>query len=163
MIGRRHKKRHHRNPGGAMTLRRPMQAIAAGFKPASIVEILPMAAGAFLNYGARTAIGRKFPVTATGIPSYAVGLGGAGLMLLIPKYGPKLFAGAIVEEILRAVTQYVAPGVRMLGEYLLTSNKPSAMSEFLEDNTKRAVGEINLRDYLEVDQPQNTAELNMRV
>lgn len=133
MIGfnRRHKKRHRRNPG-SMTGR--LKGMTAGFQPRTIKGVLPLAGGAFANFALREAISRRFPVVAKGLASYGVGLAGAGAMLLIPRVGAQMFAGAVTEEILRAVTEYALPNIKLLGEYL-TEQGMSGLGELLSPDT----------------------------
>lgn len=105
---RRRGRRRGRNPG--LSLSRPLGSLTAGFKPAALRDALPVALGAIGNFMLRRQVAKMFPVTAVGWPSYVAGLSGAGLMLMVPKHGAKLFMGAVTEELLRAINQYIMPG-----------------------------------------------------
>ncbi len=105
------KRRHHRRNPGSVTLRRPLGALTAGFKPAALATAAPIAVGALGNFLLRKQVARFLPIQASVGPlSYVTGLATAGLMLLVPKYGSRLFVGAVTEEALRALNEYVMKG-----------------------------------------------------
>lgn len=99
-------RRSRRNP--AVTLRRPIGALTAGFKPAALTDAAMIAGGVLANYWARPKVAAMLPATfQSGPASYLVGLTTAGAMLFVPKIGGKLFAGAVLEEVLRGIQEYV--------------------------------------------------------
>lgn len=105
----RRKSHKRRNPG--VTLRRPLGALTAGFKPSALKDAAPIAFGALGNFLLRRKISSMLPVGwSGGIASYGVGLATAGAMLFVPRYGSRLFLGAVTEEALRAINQYIMKG-----------------------------------------------------
>ena len=150
---RRHRSRsRRRNPGG-LTLRRPLGAVMSGFKPDALAKALPVAAGAFANYMARRQVAKMFPVTAVGIPSYAVGIATAGLMLLIPRHGPAMFVGGLTEELLRGFNQFVMPGAMMLSGMLSNGDDDGFLSDYEQQalNDYETARAQSMNDYDTVD------------
>lgn len=115
---RRGKRRGRRsNPG--MSFRRPLGALTSGFKPSNLMDALPIAGGALLNFWAQGLVGSRVPMLGGGgVVSYITGLGLAGGSLLIPKVGPKMFLGGVTFQLLRGINQYLMPGALKLGELI---------------------------------------------
>jgi hypothetical protein len=84
----------------------------------SIKAALPLAGGALLNYYAQEKLGEHVPQVAHGLPSYASGIALAGLSSMVPKVGPQLFVGGMVYQSLKAINEYVMPGVLKLGDLI---------------------------------------------
>lgn len=112
-----------RNP--SFSLKGGLGTVGAGFKPSALMGALPVAGGVVAGQLVRRQIASFFPAVATGLPSYAAGLAGAGLLLFVPKYGKQLFAGAVLGEVLR------------LGNTMLPANMQipglSGTGDFLQD------------------------------
>ncbi len=89
------------NPGGKLT---------AGLQPKNIIGVLPIALGAILNQHSAAFVKGYLPAEyQTGIAGTLVGVGTAGLQLMVPKYGHKLFLGALTQVVLEAAIPYLEP------------------------------------------------------
>lgn len=130
---RRHNyhRRYRRNSGGtgSVTLRRPLAALSAGFKPSALTTAAIMAGGAYLNMLVRDRITAMLPVGAQKLGSYVVGLATGGAMAAIPKVGTRMAAGALAGEAVRGIVQFV-PGAKAL----------AGMDEFAYDDDGRLRG-----------------------
>lgn len=117
--GRRSRGRR-RNPGrtSRFSARGVFSHLKSGFTMGAVKEALPLAGGALLNYYAAEKLGEHVPQVASGLPGYAAGVALAGLSSLVPKYGPKLFVGGMVYQSLKAINEYVMPGVLKLGDLI---------------------------------------------
>jgi hypothetical protein len=114
---RKSRSRRRRSKNPSMSLRRPLGALTSGFKPKSMGEAVPLAGGVLLNFLASSFVSSKFSMVSKGIPSYIAGIGLAGLSGLVPKYGPKLFAGGLTFQILRAINSVLPDKVRLGEDY----------------------------------------------
>lgn len=119
MARKRYKKR---NP--TLSLRRPLGAVTAGFKPATLIGAAPVALGIVSGMLVRKQIARFFAPAGSGMLSYVAGLAGAGLLSMVPRFGPKLFAGAVLGEVLRfgnsvLPSAYQIPGLNGMSDYLM--------------------------------------------
>ncbi len=141
---RRRRRNPSRSGGGTASLRHPVSALTAGFKPSTLMNILPVAGGAFANHWVRGQIASRVPQVATGIASYGVGIATAGAMLFVPKYGRQLFTGALLEEVMRATSEYF-PSLRSHLMGLL------GMNDYFDTNTPIGMGRTG--DYFDTNTP----------
>ena len=114
MAKRKRSSRRHRNPG-AVSLSKPIGFLGAGFKTAALSTAAPVAVGIVANYYLRSKVAAFLPASisskvSTGLGSNVLGLATGGAMLLVPKYGRQLFAGAVTGEVLRLLNTYVMKG-----------------------------------------------------
>jgi len=113
--GRKGRRRYSRNPDGGVTLRRPMAAIMAGFKPNTLMKAGVVVGGAIGNAWLASMVSGFLPeVLKTGPGNYLVGLGTAGLLgagvgMLAPRFAAPVFFGGVLEVVTRAVKQYIVP------------------------------------------------------
>lgn len=88
------------------------KSMTSGYRPSSIGAAIPVAVGILLNDKVTDYIGGKTGWD-SGLKGAAVGVGSAGMALLIPKYGPKLFLGGLarvmIELMLPFVEKWVTP------------------------------------------------------
>jgi hypothetical protein len=113
--------------------------VTAGFRARPLIDAGVMTAGALGNIFITNTIARQFPAAwspqARSAGGFIAGLGSAGLFLLIPKFGSRLFAGALayrvsqfIAEKFPQVTQ-AAAGTRGMGYDDLGDDIPE-LSEF---------------------------------
>ena len=119
-------RRRHRNP--AIALRGMTGRLTSGFKPAVLMDAGLIGAGVLGNAFIMGQVGKFVPQVRTGIMSHLAGLATSGLMLFVPKVGPKLFTGGVVGVIYNAAKQNI-PQLARLGDFLDTS---SGIGDFLE-------------------------------
>lgn len=82
--------------------------ITSGMKPSVILNMVPIAAGVILNYKVTPMIASRLGSLAQSkVGNVATGLATAGLSLLIPKYGDKLFAGGVVRVVLGDIIPWI--------------------------------------------------------
>jgi len=156
---------YNASSAAAPSLSHPVGAVMSGFKPKALLGVLPIGAGAFAGFWVRNKVadaivsrgGSAATWTAPkSLGSYAVGLGTAGLMLLIPRFGRQMFTGALTVEVLRAANDFLLPEqykFRLLGDYL-ESQSMSGMDEFLTNRGAANVGPLNgMDDFLETAAP----------
>ena len=73
-----------------------LKSATAGFRPAAIKQALPLAVGALVNTYLTPYIASKLPGNLnTGWKRPLLGLGVAGLSLMVPRYGQSLFVGGV--------------------------------------------------------------------
>lgn len=114
---RKHRRSRRHNPAASM--RRPLGALTSGFKIGVIKDAGIMAGGAFANNYVRNLVAGYLPATfQSGLANNALGLATSGLMLFIPKVGPKMATGGVLLEALRVLNPYVQKAKIALGEYL---------------------------------------------
>ena len=146
------------------SLRRPMAVLGAGFKSRALISASAVAGGMFAQTFLRGQIAARIPATATGIPSIATGLATSGLMLLVPKVGREMFAGALGYEVgmlLKPFVQRFIPTLRAIGEYVETG---AGMNEYYEGGMSDGMsddleGMEDMDEYVEVGDI-NSAELD---
>ena len=132
---RRHYRRHRRynsSGGGTLSIRRPFEALKAGFKPQLLTKGAVVLGGFVANSLLVSQLNNLSFVPAflkSGPGSYAVGLGTAGLAgalggMVMPGYGVTLAFGGVLQQLVKAYNQYLAPMSSMLpklgafGDYL---------------------------------------------
>lgn len=151
--GRRYGRRSmRRNP--ALSLRRPMAAMFAGFDPKMLTTSALAVSGAVGNAWLSGAVSAYLPsMLKTGPGSYVVGLVTSGLLggavsTVAPKYAPSVFLGSLMGVAMRAYDQYVSPMFHGMGDYLTRGDAASAQS--LGDYLSRgdAMSAQSLGDYL---------------
>jgi len=123
MARRKYRNKRSKRSNPSFSLRGGLSNITSGFKPSSLMNALPIAGGVVVGQLVRRQIGSFLPAVSSGLPSYAAGLAGAGLMLIIPKYGRQLFAGAVLGEVLRFGNSMLPasmqiPGLSGAGDFL---------------------------------------------
>ena len=169
--GRRHRahnRRHHRRSrrynasgGGALSIRRPFEALKSGFKPQLLTKGAVVLGGFVANSLLLNQVNKLGFVAAflkAGPGSYVIGLGTAGLAgalagTVMPGYGVTLAFGGVLQQLVRAYNQYLAPMSSYLpklgafGDYLTVENAANA----------RPLG--YMRDYLTRENAQNARPL----
>ena len=125
--GRRHRsynrRRHHRRSrryntgGGALSIKRPFAALKTGFSPALLTKGAVVVSGFVANSMLIKQVNGLGFIPAflkDGPGAYAVGLGTAGLAgaltsLAMPGYGMSVAFGGVLQQLIKAYNQYVAP------------------------------------------------------
>lgn len=138
MARKRSSRRRHRGRNPSASLRRPLGAITAGFNKNTLMDAGIVAGGMFAQHALRAVVIGRVPVPGSGliksILNGALGVGTAGLMLFVPKVGPKLFAGAmayeaglLIKEVLPASWTQGLSGDDDdgMGDYMTTGNDPA--------------------------------------
>jgi len=133
--GRKVGRRRRSNNPGAVSLRRPLKAVMAGFNVKLLSRAGVMVGGALGNAAlSGTASGYMPGVLQSGPGSYVVGLGTAGLLgagvgMVMPRLAGDVFLGAVLEVVTRAVKDYVVPlipGMSGMGDYLTRTDAATA-------------------------------------
>ena len=135
------KRRVKRNRGGRRRSRNPGAGVLAAVRKPFNVTVLKsaaiMAAGAVGNtylVNALKGFGFMPSMLTSGIGSYALGLGSAGLLsagvnMVRPAWGGQVLAGAVMAEVARALKEIVLPklGLGYFGDYLTPGNAAGAL------------------------------------
>lgn len=113
---RRSHRRHRRNSGFVFTnpLRGSLGTVTKGFSAGAISQAVPLAVGAlanrFLQDKAADMIGSRMGYDLShGWKNTIVGTATAGALGMVPKYGGPLFAGAMMQTMIKALLPYI-PG-----------------------------------------------------
>lgn len=149
MARKRYKKR---NP--TLSLRRPLGAVTAGFKPGTLIGAAPVALGVVAGMLVRKQIAKFFAPAGSGMLSYVAGLAGAGLLSMVPRFGPKLFGGAVLGEVLRfgnsvLPSAYQIPGLSGMGDYMMgdymqgMGDYMQGIGDYIGEGTTGAAPEVN--------------------
>lgn len=83
--------------------------------PRRALGVLPTAVGALANVWIRQRLQTMLNVVPGSIQSYGLGIVSGALLTFVPRYGNDLAAGAMTGEVLRAINQYVKPGLQLMG------------------------------------------------
>jgi len=130
-----------RNPSGVLG------NVTEGFRPNLLLNALPLAAGVLLNYKLTPMLTSRFAFMQSGVGNIAAGLATAGLTLMVPKVGVKLFAGGMVRVMLGDVIPMIknllvpapvampkAPATQMKDLPVLDSGEEAELSGLSEED-----------------------------
>ncbi len=104
------------NPRGGI-----LGSVTQGFQPKTIMDTVPYVGGAIGNAALQSAVSGFLPsMLQEGPGSYVTGLATAGLLgagvgMVSPRMAAPVFMGGVIEQVLRAFSEYVGPAIGMSG------------------------------------------------